>query len=645
MIIKNITIAKVIGFALVFVFMPVFARAAMQSQNYVIYDSVMHSFDGPVIFSVTHSVSGQSATVTWNTDIIADGFVEYDTNSGFSASKEQGSSVKDSTGHSVVVGGLEANTLYYYRVKSERVNGGITVDSTTHSFTSGQDQDEQGEQQVVEQVVGGGGILIIDKTDKVPPEITNISVKGIAYDSVEVNWETDEEATSFVEYGSNSAYGSTYGQWDEIEEHSVVLVNLEATTLYHFRVLSSDDWGNISYSEDQAFTTAAGEGKEAIVSPEEIPAEEEGVEPEIIIPETASDALDFITRLFPYVSLNDLNNINSISDLTSFISRPVLSGEPGIEVTATEALVSWSTDIESNSLVALAPDLVYSPQAQEPYQQISGDSEGKTTYHEVRLYGLAPETLYHFQLRSKADLGPTARSRDYTFQTSLEELSITSFFSQILDDQNATFKWVTNKEADTTVKYAPYRGNVLAIDESKTIKENILSAIHEVTIDEFIAGTYYDVEIISIDGQGNVASEVFSKFSTSEDDLPPTVSHIKTDSTIFIDRSNKIQTIISWMTNEPATSKVYYQEGVHGNSVDLAETTALNTNYTKEHVMVITKFKPGVVYSFRAQSIDSGGNTTLSNVHTFMTAKKKESIFQIIIGILENTFGWLKKIM
>jgi len=644
MIIKNITIAKVIGFLLAFIFIPVFVKAAMQSQNYVIYDSVMHGFDGPVISNVSHSVSGQSATVAWDTNIIADGFVEYDTNNSFSASKEQGSSVKNSTSHSVVVGGLAANTLYYYRVKSERVNGGITIDSTTYSFTSGQDEDQGGDEPASDPVVGGGGILIIDKTDKVPPDITNISVKGITYDSVEVSWETNEDATSFVEYGPDIGYGSTYGQWDESKEHLVVLVNLKATTLYHFRVLSSDDWGNISYSEDQVFTTVVGEGEEAIVPPEEVPSEPEEAEPAVIT-ETANNALDFIVRLFPFISLNDLNDINSISDLTSFISMPILSGEPGIEVTATEALVTWSTDIESNSLVALSPDSAYNPGATEPYQQITGDPEERTTYHTVRLYSLAPETLYHFQLRSKANLGPIARSRDYTFQTSLEELSITSFLSQILDDQKATFKWVTNKEADTAIKYAPYRGNVLAIDESKTIKENILSAIHEVTIDEFIAGTFYDVEIISVDSQGNVASELFSKFSTSEDDLPPVVSHIKADSTIFIDRSNKIQTIISWITNEPATSRVYFQEGVHPNSVDLQESTALNTNYTKEHVMVITKFKPGIVYSFRAESIDSGDNKTLANTHTFMTAKKKESIFQIIISILENTFGWLKKIM
>ena len=110
--------------------------------------------------------------------------------------------------------------------------------------------------------------------------------------------------------------------------------------------------------------------------------------------------------------------------------------------------------------------------------------------------------------------------------------------------------------------------------------------------------------------------------------------NIKADSTIFVDRGNKIQTIISWITNEPSTSRIYFQEGVHGGNVEMSESTSLNTNYTKEHVMVITKFKPGIVYSFRVESIDSGGNTIKSKLHTFMTAKKNESIIQIIMNIL-----------
>ena len=148
-----------------------------------------------------------------------------------------------------------------------------------------------------------------------------------------------------------------------------------------------------------------------------------------------------------------------------------------------------------------------------------------------------------------------------------------------------------------------------------------------------------------MDVNGNVATESLDRFSTAEDDSPPEITHIKTDSTVFLDRSDKIQTIIAWLTNEPSTSRVYYQEGVQAANIELAEATALNTNYTKEHVMVITKFKPGIVYSFRVESIDSGGNITKAQMHTFMTAKQKESIIQIIINILEETFGWVKKIM
>jgi hypothetical protein len=148
----------------------------------------------------------------------------------------------------------------------------------------------------------------------------------------------------------------------------------------------------------------------------------------------------------------------------------------------------------------------------------------------------------------------------------------------------------------------------------------------------------------SVDAEGNIATEVLNHFSTAEDDLPPEISRIKADSTVFLDQGNKTQTIISWMTNEPSTSRIYYQEGVQTAEAEFSESTNLNTNYTKEHVTVISKFKPGIVYSFRVESIDSGDNISLSNVHTFMTAKKKESIIQIIMRILEETFSWVNKL-
>ena len=631
------------------IFSPLVSYAAMESQSYVIYENVMHSFDGPVISAVSETVDGQSVTVTWTTNVDSDSFVIYDTVNTFITSKEQGTSNKENSAHSIDLSGLEAGTTYYYRVRSERVNGGITTDSTINTFTTDAEPEVE-----PDPASGGGGMLIIDKTDKEAPIITNLDAQTPELESAEISWETNEDATSFVEYGLSGNYGMTYGSWATGTSHTVNIVNLETNSNYYYRALSSDSWGNLAYSEEGNFYTGEGEAPplEEELTEEEIEA---GLEPEVedepgIIADATQRALEFLGRLFPQVSLNDLgpnpiDDINNLEDITNFIPTPILSGEPRVEVGATQATIFWQSDIEANSLVALASEEFYAPASGEPYRQIVGNSDEQTTIHEVNLYNLIPGTDYHYQLRSKGVLGPAATSRDYTFTTSLEEISITSFFTTIVDDQTVTFKWITNKNSDSAIKYAPYHGNILAVDESKTVKDNTQSVIHEIDIENLVGGTFYDVEILSMDMAGNVASESLLRFSTREDDLPPIVSNIKADSTVFLDRSNKTQTIISWLSNEPSTSKVYYQEGVHGGNATLSENTDLNTNYTKEHVMVITKFKPGIVYSFRVESIDSGGNLVMSSPHTFMTAKKKESIIQIIMNILENTFGWMKKMM
>lgn len=622
--------------------LPVVAGAAMRSSSYIIYENINHVFDGPLISNIAASVNEAEVTVTWDTDVTADQFVIYDVDSGFSNSHEQGSSVKSSTTHTVILTGLGDNTLYYYQVRSTRINGGTTVDSTVRSITTGSSAGPGGEEEEEEETPsGGGGILIIDKTDKIAPEISEVAINTISFNSVEIVWQTDEPATSFIEYGLTIGYGATFGEWASTTEHSVTLVNLQAEVQYHFRALSSDDWGNLGKSDDYVFNTTAGlleEGEEEEIEP--------GGEEEIgDLTEATQRALDFIGKLFPGLSLSDFGEIENIDDLENFMPAPVLSGEPRVEIGPNEAIVYWTTDIEANSQVALAPDSKYSPEANEPYQQVVGDFENYTTDHEVRLFGLVPDTNYHFQLRSKPVIGPTARSRDYDFRTSIEKLEITSFFVQVVDNETAVFKWITNKESDSAVKFAPYHNNVIAVDQQKIIKANAFTVIHEVEVTEFIAGTVYAVELISADDKNNIATEIIPRFSTSEDDYPPDVTHIKAESTIFVDRSNKIQTIISWLTNEPSTSRVYFQEGVHGGNVELKEKSELNMNYTKEHVMVVTKFKPGIVYSFRVESIDSGGNVTFSSAHTFMTAKKQESIIQIIMRIFEDTFGWVKKLM
>ncbi len=656
------TYQKIIIFSLVFsLLLPSnLVWAAMQSSSYVIYENIHHTFDGPVISSVASSVSGLNATVTWTTSIEADSFVVYNTDSALpeASNKEQGSALKTSTSHSIVLSGLSANTTYYYRVKSTRINGGTSLSSTINSFSIGADPSVSTSTSETSSN-NGGGILIIDKTDKKAPVISDLQVIAIDTSSAKISWITDEKATGFVEYGASLSLGSIYGQWSSSTQHEIILTNLKSEIKYYYRALSSDSWGNLGKSDILTFSLSPGEQKEEDITgveetseeePEEELKKDEAKKEENILQKAQNTAVDFLRRLFPAISLNEisddqLNSVDSLDDLSSFISAPILSGQPAMDIGATEVVVRWDTDVESNSQIAFAPADYYQVNAQEPYYQVVGSADKYDIKHEVGLYGLQPDTTYHFQLRSKPRIGQTALSRDYTFTTKLENLKIESFFAQIISNEKVIFKWTTNKAADSMIKFAPYQNNIVALDQEKTVKDNSQIVIHEITLNNLEAGIYYDIKLQSSDQEGNTAVQTMMHFSTSEDDLPPQISHIKADSTVFLDKSSKTQTVISWISNEPSTSRVYFQEGVHGPQVDLSESTDLNTDFTKEHIMVITKFKPGMVYSFRVESVDSGGNTSLSKVHTFMTAKQKQSIIQIIIGIFEDTFGWVKKIM
>lgn len=91
------------------------------------------------------------------------------------------------------------------------------------------------------------------------PIISNVSSTSITDTTATITWNTDENSTSQVEYGTTISYGSLQpaSPSDSVTSHSVNLSSLTPSTLYHFRVRSKDGAGNESISGDYTFTTAA----------------------------------------------------------------------------------------------------------------------------------------------------------------------------------------------------------------------------------------------------------------------------------------------------------------------------------------------------------------------------------------------------
>jgi hypothetical protein len=107
----------------------------------------------------------------------------------------------------------------------------------------------------VDATFGNVSIVPVSSGDTTAPLISDIQVARRAA-SATITWKTDEPATSLVDYGLTSAYGSASGPDSAlVHQHTITLTALAPDTVYHFRVTSADPYGNLASSADLTFQT------------------------------------------------------------------------------------------------------------------------------------------------------------------------------------------------------------------------------------------------------------------------------------------------------------------------------------------------------------------------------------------------------
>src|SRR5262249_45236195 len=84
------------------------------------------------------------------------------------------------------------------------------------------------------------------------------TVSNITGSSAQINWTTSEPATSQVEYGLTTSYGSsTTLDPTLVTSHSVQVTGLAPNTTYNYRIHTIDAAGNERASNNGTFKTAA----------------------------------------------------------------------------------------------------------------------------------------------------------------------------------------------------------------------------------------------------------------------------------------------------------------------------------------------------------------------------------------------------
>ena len=199
-----------------------------------------------------------------------------------------------------------------------------------------------------------------------------------------------------------------------------------------------------------------------------------------------------------------------------------------------------------------------------------------------------------------------------------------------------TVTWFTDVVSDSTVEYT----NGIT-KKTEAVSDKQLVKNHTMTVTGLDENVPYTLKVISRDEKGNEVKSSEYNLQTAKDVQPPAITNIQTQSAVS--SRDKVQTIVSWRTVEPATSRVIYQEGAAIN-LAMGKSSPVNSDLKTSHVVVFTNFKPGAVYRLRIESVDESGNISSSKDLTILTPQKQETVIDLIVKNFQDVFKWTEKI-
>jgi uncharacterized protein (TIGR02145 family) len=670
---------------------------------------VKYDVDAPASITISEvtveTFDSNSATITFTTSESSYGYLDYGTTESYG--KVQGNNVTPTTTHSITLNGLTSETLYYFKPRIKSIAGDYIL-GAQDSFTTTEEPEEPSEE----------GPTISN---------VRVDADSLGYNKATVKWSTDEEANSAVTYGTDLEYGYTHGDDDaSTTSHSVTLPDLTPETPYFFKVRSMNAEKNFTTDDNEGsaytFTTLSGsqadqisevaqeietmisnltyteqEIMDAISNIEAISISSTGPNETITnnidvtidwetnkdskgkvvykqedednwttreeIIETDSGYTDdhslTIKNLEPqttyeyYVISTSIlgNQVTSNTNTFTTGETPKISNVTIQNTTLNEATISWTTNSITTSILEYGTSTDYNTEE----QKTSSTDENNQT---VLLEELTPGQEYHFRIKGIDEDEETVTTNDYTFTTSaLPEIS--NLNTTDISTETVTISWNTNTNTDSLVEYS-------FLGEDQGTSQGVLEATtnHSITLEKLIPGSSYQATVYSKDQFGNQAQSELFTFQLQEDNNPPQIQNISSDTTMYPGEELKIQTVIAWVTNKDSYSALAYRKGTGRSNPDLTEklqeivreeqTDTLKTNYqewkiikkpalTKNHLFILTDFDPNSIYQYKVISVDKQGNSSTSKDFSFLTPNKQESIFDLIIANFEETFGWMKR--
>ena len=323
------------------------------------------------------------------------------------------------------------------------------------------------------------------------------------------------------------------------------------------------------------------------------------------------------------------------SDELTFVTNPAPSVS-GVKATETSIHSTYITFTTANGIKATVE---YGETLS--YGGLSSISISKDeTVNTIKLDNLTEGTVYHYRIVVEDDEGNTFAGDDYTFETLPVPKIITFKIQQVSGMPTATLRllWTANTAISSIVTYYPTNAPVNARDQvALTLKKT-----HEVILRDLQDDTDYTILVKGRDSAGNEAVYPSQQVKTAVDFRAPEIQNMTVESTIIgIGEDAKAQIIVSWDTDEPATTQVEYAQGT---GTTYSQTTQEDTALTTNHVVTIPGLSPSKIYHLRAVSKDKAANISQSADTVMITPKSTKDALNLVIENLSKTFGFLRGI-
>ncbi len=253
--------------------------------------------------------------------------------------------------------------------------------------------------------------------------------------------------------------------------------------------------------------------------------------------------------------------------------------------------------------------------------------------YSIPLFELNDGTKYDFKLNGVDADGNEFAGNTYSFTTPARPKITNLRFQPVTGAPSSTQKvtWTTNVPSNSSLSYGPKGSKRIESLNAKLVTD------HSVIISDLQDDTSYTLVASSVDESGNKAVSDTQTFTTALDTRAPKISNILIENTIRgTGAEARGQVIVSWNTDEPASSQVSFGKGQSGT---LTSSSAGDTRLTNSHVVVISDLPTSSIYRLQPVSNDKAGNTSEGDVQTTVVGRGRDNVFGIVLGALQKIFG------